>query len=43
MTLKKACDILKIKDDATLEEALASYEAQKLELSDKRMEAGLGG
>ena len=43
MTLKKACDILKIKDDATLEEALASYEAQKLELRDKRMEPGSVG
>jgi len=40
MTLKKACEILKINENATKEEALSSYEAQKAELNTLRLEPG---
>ncbi|MBR5251152.1 MAG: hypothetical protein IKV38_03940 [Clostridia bacterium] len=40
MTLKKACEILKINEDATREEALQSYEAQKAQLNTLRLEPG---
>lgn len=43
MTLRKACEILKIDENATHEEATASYEAQKEELRGKRMEPGAVG
>ena len=40
MTLRKACEILKIDEHATQEEALRSYEQQKEELRVLRMEPG---
>ena len=40
MTLRKACEILKIDENATQEEALRSYEQQKEELRVLRMEPG---
>lgn len=40
MTLRKACEILKVSENATREEALASYEAQKAELNTLRLEPG---
>lgn len=43
MTLRKACEILKISENATREEALKSYEAQKEELNALRLEPGSVG
>lgn len=43
MTLRKACEILKINEDATREEALKSYEEQKEALREQRMEPGAIG